>query len=230
MVGPTYPGVGSFYDLGNLPPYQYNVTLANQILANANINPNNFPPLEFRVIAGCGICINSAQVVQNDLSAIGITVNVEVTAPSQYGPPYVGGGANFPTEVNQSQITAQISWFGVATFAPNEPTPADSWVTWVSNQTSSGNWAIYYNAIVQNCVNGFTNGATPAQLLTSCTAAQKQVYDDAPYVWLGSLKLWFGGGSIVYDKRVVKGFLGDPVFSGQSDTAIFNTVAFVNDQ
>jgi hypothetical protein len=54
------------------------------------------------------------------------------------------------------------------------------------------------------------------------------VYNDAPYIWLGALKLVFGGGSVVWDKNVVSGMLVDPVFTGESSTAIFNTITFVN--
>ena len=169
-------------------------------------------------------------MVQGDLAAIGINVNVLITTPSQYAPPLVGGSGTYAQEVNESQTIAQLSWFGSATFAPDEPTPADSWLTWVSNQTSANNWAIYSNPVVQTCVNDLTNGTPQAALITACTAAQKQIYNDAPYVWLGSVKLFLGGGSIAYDNQVVKSFLPDPVFSGQSATAIFNTVTFVNGQ
>jgi len=60
-----------------------------------------------------------------------------------------------------------------------------------------------------------------------CTAAQKQMYDDAPYIWLGAIKLVFGGGSVAWQKSVVKSALLDPVFTGISSTVIFNTVTFV---
>lgn len=59
-----------------------------------------------------------------------------------------------------------------------------------------------------------------------CKAAQAQYYNDAPYLWLGSPTLAFGAGSVVWDKSVVKGFLMDPTFTGESTTAIFNTVTF----
>lgn len=229
-MGPEYPGETQLYDLGNLPPYQYNVTLAKQILTNAGIDPTTLPPIEFRVISGCGTCINTAQVVQADLAAIGISVNVEVTLPSQYGPPLVAGSGTYQQELNESQTIAQMSWLGTATFAPDEPTPIDSWIVWVSNRTSANNWAIYYNPTVQACIDSMTNGTSQASLVTKCTAAQQQIYTDAPYVWLGSVKLFIGGGSIVWDKNVVSGFLADPVFSGQSETAIFNTVTFTNGQ
>jgi len=230
MVGPTYPGETQYYDLGNLPPYSFNYTLAKQLLANAGVNPANLPTIEFRVIAGCGLCINTAQIVQGDLGNIGINVNIIVTSPSLYGPPYVAGSGTYATEVSEAQTISQMSWFGTATFAPDEPKPADSWLTWVSNRTSANNWAIYYNPVVQKCVDGFTNGTNQTQLLNICTTAYAQIYNDVPYIWLGNLKLWFGAGSVVWNNQVIKGFIPDPVFSGQSATAIFNTVTFVNGQ
>jgi ABC-type transport system substrate-binding protein len=230
MMGPGYPPYTQLYDLGNIPPYNYNPTLAKADLAASGVNTAKLTPLEFRVIQGCGVCSSTAQVVATDLSAIGIPVNVEITPSSQYAPPLVAGAGTYPEEVNQSQTIAQIMWFGTATFAPDEPTPADSWLTWVSNETSANNYAIYSNPIVQVCVNDLTNGTPEAALVTACTAAQAQIAHDVPYVWLGSVKLFFGGGSIVYNNQIVKSFLGDPVFSGDTDTAIFNTVQFVNGQ
>jgi peptide/nickel transport system substrate-binding protein len=230
FMGPEYPSFTQLYDLGNISPYQYNMTLAEQDLNASGVNVNTLQPLEFRIIQGCGVCLSTANLVDSDLSALGIPVNVIITTPSQYAPPYIGGDGTYPTGVNESQTIAQIAWFGTATFAPDQPTPADSWLTWVSNETAANNWAIYSNPVVQTCVNDLTNGTPQAQLITACTAAQAQVANDAPYVWLGSVKLFFGGGSIVWNNQVVKSFLADPVFSGQSSTAIFNTVQFANGQ
>ncbi len=122
-----------------------------------------------------GSVSSTAQLVANDLSAIDIPVNVIVTTPSQYAPPYVAGAGTYQEEVNESQTIANIMWFGTATFAPDEPTPADSWLTWVSNETSANNYAIYSNPIVQTCVNDLTNGSPASTITTACTAAQAQV-------------------------------------------------------
>ncbi len=230
MMGPEYPSFTQLYDLGNIAPYQYNTTLATADLTASGVNTATMAPLDFRIIQGCGTCLSTAQIVQSDLTAIGIPTNIIITTPSQYGPPYVAGSGTYTQEVNQSQTIANIMWFGTATFAPDEPTPADSLLTWVSNETSANNWAIYYNPTVQTCINDLTNGTPQAALTSACTAAQAQVASDAPYVWLGSVKLFFGGGSIVWNNHIVKSFLADPVFSGQTATAIFNTVQFDNGQ
>jgi ABC-type transport system substrate-binding protein len=230
MMGPVYPAFKQLYDLGNLPPYQTNITLAEQELKASGVNLATLQPLQFRYIQGCGVCMSTATIVQSDLMAVGIPVDVIVTPPSQYGPPLIAGAATFPVMLNQSQQEAQIVWFGTATFAPDEPTPVDSLLTWVANDTAGGNWAIYSTPVVQKCVNDITDGANQSTLIADCTAMQAQVYNDVPYVWLGSVKLFLAAGSIVWNNQIVKSFLPDAVFSGQSATAIFNTVQFVNGQ
>ncbi len=228
LVFPEYPAQSAYYDLGNLPPYQYNVTLAQQILSNAGINPANLPQMEFRVVAGCSYCEETAEIVQADLSNLGFNVQIEVTEPSQYQCPYTAGTCSYSQALNDSQTVAQLAWFGTGTFAPAAPDPADAWLLFANNATSSNNWAIYSNPTVQKCVDDWTNGASNATLVSDCTAAQAQFYNDAPYIPLGTLKLVFGAGSIVWNKNVVKSMLLDPVYTGQSSTAIFNTITFVS--
>ncbi len=230
MMGPVYPAFKQLYDLGNIPPYQYNVTLAKEDLSQSGVNLASLQPLQFRYIQGCGVCSSVATIVQSDLQSVGIPVQVIVTPPSEYGPPNVAGAAPFPTMLNQSQQESQIVWFGTATFAPDEPTPVDSLLTWIANDTAGGNWAIYTNPVVQQCVNDITDGASQSQLTADCTAMQARVAADVPYVWLGAVKLFLASGSLVWNNQVIKGFLPDAVFSGQSATAIFNTVQFVNGQ
>jgi ABC-type transport system substrate-binding protein len=228
MVFPEYPAQSAYYDLGNHPPYQYNISEAQQILANAHIDTSKFPTLEFRVVAGCSYCEATAEIVQADLSQIGINLNIEVTEPSQYQCPYTAGTCSYSAAKSESQTIAQMTWFGTGTFAPAAPDPADAWLLFANNETNSNNWAIYSNPTVQTCVNDWTNGASNATLISDCTAAQAQFYNDAPYIPLGTLKLVFGAGSIVWNKNVVKSMLLDPVYTGQSSTAIFNTITFVS--
>jgi ABC-type transport system substrate-binding protein len=184
--------------------------------------------LEFAVVAGCSYCEQTAEIVQADLSQIGINVNIQVIEPNDYALPNIAGASSYAAGVNSSQTIAQLSWFGTGTFAPAAPDPADAWLLFVNNQTSSNNWALYSNPTVQNCVNDWTNGSSNSTLVSACTAAQAQVYNDAPYIFLGTLKLVFGAGSIVWNRNVVKSMLLDPVYTGQSSTAIFNTIQFVS--
>jgi len=226
MIGPEYPAFSQFYALGGAAPYQYNLTAAKEILSNAGINPANLPAMDFRVVQGCDYCDTTAQIVQSDLQQIGLKVNIIVTPSTQYAFPYTGGTQSYAQSLNASQSISQLTWFGTGTFAPAADTPADAWLLFVNNATSSNNWAIYSNPTVQKCVDAFTSISNATQLVSLCSAAYTQVYNDAPYIWLGTIKPFFGSGSLVWEKSVVKNFYVDPVFSGQSSTAIFNTVTF----
>ncbi len=117
-----------------------------------------------------------------------------------------------------------MTWMGYPSFAPNEPTPADAWLAFVNPNGVGGDYANYGNPTVTACVNGFFTTTNQTLLTNLCTAAYKQVYNDAPYIWLASPKLAFASGSIAYDKSAIKSFLLDPTFTGESTTAILNTV------
>jgi ABC-type transport system substrate-binding protein len=90
-----------------------------------------------------------------------------------------------------------------------------------------GNTAIYYNPTVQKCIDSFTSTTDESLIKSLCATAQQQLYEDAPYGWIGALKLWYGDGSIVWQTNVIKSFLLDPVFGGQDSDPIINTVTFV---
>jgi len=227
MVGPEYPAVKEWYDLGNLPPYSYNLTLAQWYLSQSGVNVATLAPLDFDIVAGCNYCSSTAQIVQADLAQIGITVNILVLPGSEWGLPLVAGAGSYSAGVAAAQQVGQLTWFGTATFAPDAPTPADAWILFGNDQSIGNDYAIYANPVVQKCVDGFTSISNSTELTQLCTAAQLQFYNDAPYIWLGSIKLVFGGGSVAWNKNVISGMLLDPVFTGISSTAIFNTVTFV---
>lgn len=221
-VGPEYPAWKDFYNLGGASPYKYDLDLAKQYLAQANIK--DMPTFLFRVVAGCESCINAAQVVQSNLADIGIIVTVEVVQSAQYYAYY----GNYQTNVQNSAQLGQLSFvnsgFG---WSPATLTPADYWVTFVNEQSVWGNWAGYSHPVVQKCVDGFTTTADLSALKTLCTAAQKQINDDAPYAWIGTFGLWSPpGGSLVWKNTIVKSFMVDPVWNGETDAPIFNTVIF----
>jgi ABC-type transport system substrate-binding protein len=223
MVGPEYPAWKDYYDLGNFPPYQYNLTLAQNYMAQANLKDS--PTITFRLLAGCDYCLNIAQVVQADLAQIGLTVDLVVLTPSAMWGPF----GSYTTNVKNAEEIGQMSLVGgIISWAPATATPADYWVTFVNNASSWGNQAGYSSPQVQPCVNAFTASSNVTYIQSLCKVAQKQIYDDAPYAWLGTMKLWYGGGSLVWDKSVVKSFLLDPVWSGQTPAPIFNTVTFVS--
>jgi peptide/nickel transport system substrate-binding protein len=223
-VGPEYPLFSQFYDLGGFAPYQFNLTLAMQYLKEANVNVANFPTFDLKEQSGCESCLNAAQVIQADLSQIGINVNIDVQSTSAYYVPYGPYATNVKDASQIGQLAFVNSGFG---WGPATLTPADYWVTFVSNTSLWGNWPGYSNPTVQACVNAFTSTNVVTTIQNLCTAAQKQIYNDAPYAWLGTFGLWLPpGGSLVWQQGIVKSFLVDPVWTGESTAPIFNTVTF----
>jgi len=224
LVGPEYSAFSQYYDLGNLPPYNYNLTRAMADIKASGINTQTLAPLDFRIVAGCGVCISGAQVVQSDLGAIGLNVQVEVIPPSELGFPYVAGYGPYATSLNYSQQEAHFTWMGYPSYAPNAPTPADAWLAFVNTKGLGADYANYANPTVQACVDAWTSTSDQNQLINLCTAANAQIYKDVPYIWLASPKLAFASGSLAYSKAAIKSLLMDPSFTGESTTAILNTV------
>jgi peptide/nickel transport system substrate-binding protein len=225
LVGPEYAAFSQFYDLGNLPPYNYNLTEAMADVTATGLKTANLPPIQFTIVAGCGVCISGAQVIQSDLGAIGLSVNINVVPATELTFPYVAGyGNNLLSIKNYSQQEAQMTWMGYPSYAPNEPTPADAWLSFVNINGLGGDYANYANNVTQACVNSFFNTVNQSKIIQLCTAAYQQIYNDAPYIWLASPKLAFASGSVAYDKSAVSSFLLDPSFTGDSTTAILNTV------
>ncbi|MDA4129502.1 MAG: ABC transporter substrate-binding protein [Thaumarchaeota archaeon] len=223
-VGPEYPAWSQFYDLSKSPFYQYNLTLAKADLAQANIT--NMPVFTFRTVSACDVCASAAEIIQADLAQIGITVNIEVSSGNYYSGVYGPYATNVANAAKIGQISFVNGGFG---WGPATLTPADYWVTFVSNASVWGNWAGYSNPTVQKCVNAFTQTTNVSLIQNLCTAAQAQLFKDAPYAWIGTFGLWgVAGGSIVWKSSVVKSFFVDPVWTGQTTDPFFNTVTFAS--
>jgi peptide/nickel transport system substrate-binding protein len=223
-MGPEYPLYTQYYDLGNLPAYNYDPSNATAILKAANINPASLPPLVFRTIASCSYCIEIAQIVQADLESVGFQVQISELSSTQYYVPY----GSYSTNVQNNASIGQMSLLGGSTWAPSALTPADNWVSFVSNDSSWGNWAGFNNAAAQACVNIFTHSSSVAQIQAACTKAQQAIYTQAPYAWIGYAKLWYYSGSIAYNKNVISGFALDPNWNGIDTMPLINTVTFVD--
>jgi len=224
FVGPEYPAQKDFYNLGNFSPYSYNLTLAKHDLAQANIQ--NMPTFTMRIINDCTVCETAAELVQSDLNQIGITVNIVVLQTSQFYSPY----GNYATNSANAQQLGQISLInGGFSFTPYAMDPANYYSTFVNNASVWNNAAAYSNPVVQKCVNAFTSSPDISYIQSVCTPAQAQIYNDAPYGWLGVDQLFTpSGGSPVWNKNVVRSFLLDPVLGGQDTEPIFNTLTFVS--
>lgn len=218
--GPEYPSYQQYYDLGNYS-YQYNVTRAQQLLNEANIS--SMPQFTMD-IQGCQTCEDLAQIVQADLGQIGISVTINVQTFSNWLAPY----GNYQTNVANAAQEGQLSLVdGGSAWAPYTLTPADQWLVFVNCNSTWGNFAGYCNPVVQKAVDAFESTTNQTLIESLVAQAQKQVWNDAPYVWVGIVTLYEPlGGSLVYNKNIITGFLTDPIWTSWNNDPIFNTVTF----
>ena len=224
FFGPEIPGFPSYYNLGNYS-YNYNLTLARAELHAANISGT--PTATFEVYSGCSFCVTTAEVFQSDLAQIGITVTINQVSLGTYFHDNSGGGS-WTNNIQRAKTSrANFAIPGGVAWEIATATPGDIWFSLVSNQSLYGNYAAYSNPTVQACVNDFlTQANNPSALQAACGPAQTQIYNDAPYYWVGLEGLIDGSGSLVYQKSVVTGMLLDPFFGADTETPIINTVTF----
>jgi peptide/nickel transport system substrate-binding protein len=204
--GPELPAWSQYYDLGGQSQYSYNLTLSKQLLSGLNVA--SFPTLQFAQPVGCTYCTDTDQLIQQDLTQIGLKVSIELQSYEAYETPYQQSWDYRYTHANQ---TAQLSLLGGENWADPTITPIDNFDAFVYSQ-GFGNWAIYNSTVCDQFVNSWFANPTNTTYLTGLGAqCQSQVYQAAPYVWIGDLQLFFGDGSIVWNNHVISGFVPDPL-------------------
>ena len=222
-VGPSVSGFGNLYDPGNFPSYSYNVTLAQQLLKDANIA--NFPTITISMPAGYTVMTNIAEILQEELSAnLGINLQLQVSSYAAWIQPYNNGYTYLVNKTNAATLS-DLTFEGAPSYGQVENTPIDNWNTFVTPYGFNlAAWSTNNTiALSQALLGGTANQATIQKL---AEAAQADVYNQAPYIWIGVFKLVLGDGSVAYQKSVINNFYFDPMWSGATVPPIFNTVTF----
>ncbi len=218
LVPPEYPIYSQYYNLANLQPYQYNLTLAKQYLANASIT--HMPTITYygsSTTVWQGI---AGQVIEADLAQIGITVSIILQPYAQCEAQQ--GGYAFNQALNASN-SYNIELPGCGPWGPSELTPADAWVDFASNRSGIGNTAVYSNPVVEKGINAFFDSENTTYIQSQMKQAQIQIYNDAPLITIG-LGLWIVDGSLAWKNGVINSFLVDPLTTGTDTMPILNTI------
>ena len=202
FIGPETPGWKQFYNLNNQTgpyTYSYNVTLAKQYLQQSGVNVANLSPLEITEPSGPVYINNENQVIQADLATIGIPVNIVVQTPSLYQLPY--SQSNLTT---RGRMAGQLSLIGGGGYGPSGVlTPSDPWITFTTSH-GGGNWAAYNNSAVDQEVYSFYRSNNINYIQSQLKLAQQQIYNDAPYAWVGIFTLAAGGdATFVWNNHVI---------------------------
>ncbi len=222
-VGPSVSGFGDLYDPGNYPQYSYNVTLAKQYLAEANIA--NLPTLHISMPAGYTVMTNIATILQSQLSEnLGIDLRIDVSSYAAWIQPYNNGYVWLTNKTNAATI-ADITFEGAPSYGQVENTPVDNWATFVTPYGFNlAGWSTNDTIALTQALQGGSGNHT--YILQLAQKAQGEVCNQAPYIWIGVFKLVLGDGSVAYKKSVINNFYFDPMWSGATVPPIFNTVTF----
>ena len=172
-----------YYDQ-NLKPYAYNVTLANDMLnaAGYKIGPNGYrvspngTPLKFSMIVDSGdtISVDYAQLIAQNLTAIGIdvTVNAETTGTM--------AATIWQSNGTLGQDMDLWDWFDT----PYTPYLLNAFR---SNQIADGvSDSGFNNSTYDNLYNEMLNTTSPSQAKNYAYEMQTILYDQLPYIVLDS--------------------------------------------
>ncbi|MFI5419537.1 MAG: ABC transporter substrate-binding protein [Nitrososphaerales archaeon] len=221
--GPEVPGFGKYYDVGNYSQYSFNVTLAQSLLAKAGLSSSNFPTLTFSMPAGYTVMDGIAQVVQSQLQEnLGINVELQTYSYSQWIAPYNSGNTTKAFLATLSDITFE----GAPSYGQVLNDPAANWITFT---TARGfDLAFWSTNATNELANVLVNSNNQTLINSVLAQAQADVYNDAPYIWIGVFKLPLGNGSYAYKHSEIANFYYDPMWSGANTAPILNTITFTS--
>ena len=223
-MGPNTPIYGKFYDPGNFPPYQYNVSEAAGFLKSAGFpNGTGLPALTLMIDSfGTTWEEPAAEIIQSNLAAIGITLNIQVMNTGTFERTI--DGLTYNQSLANPTGHPDMTFDTYAGYAPDFLSPADFFTSFVSQYSAYSNYAIYDDPAVDQAINLVTQTSNQTQLLQAFTLAQQNVYNDAPYAWLFVAQLPLIDGTDVYNTKVLSSFYMDPNLFGASDIPILNTL------
>lgn len=223
-MGPNTPIYGPFYDPGNFSLYQYNVTEAENYLKSAGFpNGTGLPALTLMIDSfGTDWEEPAAEVIQANLAAIGITVNIQVEDTITFESTV--DGITYNQSLADPAGHPDMTFDTYAGYAPDFISPADFFTSFVSKYSMYSNYAIYDDPAVDYAINLVTQTTNQTELLQAFTVAQQHVYEAAPYAWLFVAQLPLIDGTDVYNTKIISNFYMDPNLFGVSDIPIFNTV------
>jgi len=223
-MGPNTPIYGKFYDPGNFPLYDYNVSEASGFLKSAGFpNGTGLPQLTLMIDSyGTTWEEPAAEVIQANLDQIGIKVNIEVLNTPTFESNI--DGLTYNQSLANPAGHPDMTFDTYAGYAPDFLSPADFFTSFVSQYSAYSNYAIYDDPAVDTAINLVTQTSNQTQLLQAFTVAQQHVYRDAPYAWLFVAQLPLIDGTDVYNTKLVSNFYMDPNLFGATDIPILNTV------
>jgi ABC-type transport system substrate-binding protein len=223
-VGPSTRNYGEYYNPANVPLYDYDTAKAKQYLVDAGYpNGQGLPTITFTVQANSPFQTIIAEIVQQNLAEIGIKVEIE----SQILSLLQSRWGDYNYNVQHAKDMPMMSLWEPFAYSPDYIAPSNYWTSFVSSYSLWGNQAAYSNPVVDEAVGLMGQTNDEAQILAGLKNAQQQIYNDAPYAWLGETRLLLIDGSHAWNNHLISYMYFDPNYQGVCSTPPFNTIVFV---
>ncbi len=222
FFGPETPGFQQYYDVGGYQQYSYNVSLAKSLLNSAGIS--SFPTVTLSLPSGFTVMDSIAQIIQSELATnLGIIVNLQESSYQNWITPYNQG---YAVNSKNPGALSDMTFEGAPSYGQVENVPADNWVTFTTSQ--GFDLALWQTNTTIALAQALATSNNQSQILALMKQAQSEVYNQAPYIWIGVFQLVLGDGSVAYKRSVVNSFYFDPMWSGANTAPILNTITFVS--
>ncbi len=212
-VPPDYP----YYNPGNLTPYSYNPSLAQQLIAQSPCANNACAGLNFKyAVQDTGIdWANSASIIQSGLKAIGITITpTPISLAQLYGEQLVSNGVcTTTTTLNNGPFYIGQEFYTSDYISPDDWTQNDAYSGGSANLCMSG----YTNSNVDNWTYAAAASNNPAQLkqyYINITNAMYYNYTDAWMIVPTAVSVYS-----IY----LHGIIQNPMASAEPFAYFFNT-------
>ena len=222
IVGPCTPNYGIYYNPANLPPYEYNITLAKEYLAKAGYpDGKGLPPLQLAIDSSASSYEEPmALTIQQNLADIGIPTYITVTPTAQYYQYFT----YYKLEEGNAELIPTFTFDGSIPYSPDYIGPSNYWGQFVTSFSTYGNYAIYSTPEVDREVGYMTSSTDTNEIVQHLINAQKIIYEDAPYAWLFQAQLPIASGTYAYNIHVIGGFYASPNLEGVNTVPVLNTV------
>ena len=179
-VPPSYP----YYNPANLPPYPYNLTLAKQEIADSPCAHNACvgTSINYEYLDIGSSWAETAEFIESDLSAIGITVNpLPISLPDLYVEQSVSSGHCISsTNANGGPYYMGQEFYSSDYVSPDDWTQNDAVSTGSANMCMAG----YHNDTVDSLVYTAAAESNATNLTVDYTNITAAMYYNYSEIWL----------------------------------------------
>jgi peptide/nickel transport system substrate-binding protein len=187
-VPPAYP----YYNPSNLPPYSYNLALAQQEIANSPCANDacKGTSINYMYLNSGADWVDTAQLLETDLAAIGITINpVGVSLDELYEEQGVdtNGQCVSATSANGGPFYMGQEFYTSDYISPDDWTQNDFVSSGSANMCMAGFNSValpYYNSTIDNWTYDAASDAIPADLTAYYTNMTQTIYENYSEIWL----------------------------------------------